>query len=82
MTWDVHQTRRFVRSIKKLHDNIVVELDEAVSRAAFHPDICIGEKKNGDLKKIGDSILLGLGACIALTPIGKKLKIWLNNGQP
>ncbi len=49
MTWDVHQTRRFARSYKKLHDNIVVELDEAVSSAAFHPDI--GEKKNGDLKK-------------------------------
>lgn len=50
MTWDVHQTRRFARSYKKLHDNIVVEVDEAVSTVALNPDI--GEKKKGDLSEL------------------------------
>lgn len=50
MTWDVYQTRRFARSYKKLHDNIAVEVDEAVSRVVHHPDI--GEKKKGDLSEL------------------------------
>lgn len=48
MTWDVHQTRRFARSYKKLHDNI--EVDDAVSRVSLDPDI--GEKKKGDLSEL------------------------------
>jgi len=47
MTWDVRQTRRFARAYKKLHDNVVVEVDGAIEAVANHPDI--GEKKKGDL---------------------------------
>lgn len=47
MTWDVRQTRRFARSYKKLHNNIVNEVDEAIVRIAANPDI--GDKKKGDL---------------------------------
>ena len=47
MSWKVEQTRRFARTYKKLHDNIVSDVDEAVSAVAENPDI--GEKKKGDL---------------------------------
>ncbi|GAB6192906.1 hypothetical protein JCM39068_26550 [Desulfocastanea catecholica] len=50
MTWDVHQSRRFSRSYKKLFDNIVVEVDEAVSRVAVN--LGIGERKKGDLSEL------------------------------
>ncbi len=50
MTWEVRQTRRFARSYKKLHDNVVAEVDEAVNKIAFDPDI--GEKKKGDLSEL------------------------------
>jgi mRNA-degrading endonuclease RelE of RelBE toxin-antitoxin system len=47
VSWKVEQTRRFARTYKKLHDNIVSDVDEAVSAVAENPDI--GEKKKGDL---------------------------------
>lgn len=47
MNWQVEQTKRFVRAYKKLHDNIVRDVDEAVIAVADNPDI--GEKKKGDL---------------------------------
>lgn len=47
MSWQVEQTRRFARAYKKLHDNIVRDVDEAVIAVADNPDI--GEKKKGDL---------------------------------
>ena len=47
MSWQVEQTKRFVRAYKKLHDNIVRDVDEAVIAVADNPDI--GEKKKGDL---------------------------------
>lgn len=50
MTWEVRQTRRFARSYKKLHDNVVAEVDEAVNKIAIDPDI--GEKKKGDLSEL------------------------------
>lgn len=50
MTWDVRQTRRFTRIYKKLHDNIVAEVDTAVEAVAQDPDI--GEKKKGDLSEL------------------------------
>ena len=28
MSWDVRQTRRFARVYKKLHDNMLTEVDE------------------------------------------------------
>jgi len=50
MTWEVRQTRRFARSYKKLHDNIVAEVDEAVSKIALDPDC--GVRKKGDLSEL------------------------------
>ena len=47
MAFSVLQTRRFSRSYKKLHDNIVVDVDEAVLQIAKDPTL--GEKKRGDL---------------------------------
>lgn len=50
MTWGVRQTRRFVRIYKKLHDNVVTEVDGAIEVVAGNPDI--GEKKKGDLSAL------------------------------
>jgi len=50
MSWDVRQTRRFARIYKKLHDNVVAEVDTAVEAVAQDPDI--GEKKKGDLSQL------------------------------
>ena len=47
MAFSVLQTRRFSRSYKTLHDNIVVDVDEAVLQIAKDPTL--GEKKRGDL---------------------------------
>ena len=47
MIWQVEQTRRFSRAYKKLENNIVQDVDEAVIAVADDPDI--GEKKKGDL---------------------------------
>ena len=47
MTWRVRQTRRFARAYKKLHDNLIDSVDDAISRIADNPDI--GEQKKGDL---------------------------------
>lgn len=45
MSWEVRQTRRFARNYKKLHDNVVIEVDTTVDAIAQSPDI--GEKING-----------------------------------
>ena len=50
MTWGVRQTRRFARSYKKLHDNVVTEVDGAIEVVAGNPDI--GEKKKGNLAEL------------------------------
>jgi hypothetical protein len=47
VTYTVVQTRRFARAYKKLHGNLVVEVDAAVSCIAADPSI--GERKKGDL---------------------------------
>ncbi|MCG5535248.1 type II toxin-antitoxin system RelE/ParE family toxin [Ectothiorhodospira mobilis] len=47
MTWGIRQTRRFARSYKKLHDNVVVHVDAAIEEVARNPDI--GKRKKGDL---------------------------------
>lgn len=47
MSWSVLQTKRFAKIYKKLHDNIVISVDEAVALVAETPTI--GEKKVGDL---------------------------------
>ena len=43
----VVQTRRFARQYKKLHDNVAVDVDQAVAGVAADPDS--GERKKGDL---------------------------------
>ena len=47
MSYAVQQTKRFARQYKKLHDNIVVDVDDAVEIIAKQPNI--GERKKGDL---------------------------------
>ena len=47
MSYAVLQTRRFARQYKKLHDNVVTNVDQAVIAVANNPDI--GERKKGDL---------------------------------
>ena len=50
MNWGLRQTRRFARVYKKLHDNIVVEVDAAIDKVVQSPDI--GERKKGDLAEL------------------------------
>lgn len=50
MNWGVRQTTRFARAYKKLHDNVLAEVDAAVEAVARNPDI--GEKKKGDLSEL------------------------------
>jgi mRNA interferase RelE/StbE len=47
MIWDVKQTKRFARLYKKLHDNIMEDVDDAVEKVQHNPEI--GERKIGDL---------------------------------
>lgn len=47
MSFEVRQTRRFVRQYKKLHDNIATDVDGAVECIAENP--AAGERKKGDL---------------------------------
>lgn len=50
MSWGLQQTRRFARVYKKLHDNLVRDVDGAISDIAKDPDI--GERKKGDLSEL------------------------------
>ncbi len=45
--WKVRQTRSFARIYKKLHDNVVVDVDVAIASIQSNPDI--GNRKKGDL---------------------------------
>lgn len=50
MTWTIHQTKRFARTYKKLHDNLIAEVDTAIGDVAQDPNL--GEKKKGDLAQL------------------------------
>lgn len=50
MTWDVRQTKRFLRAYKKLHDNAVSDVNEAINTIAVRPDA--GVQKKGDLSSL------------------------------
>ena len=50
MSWQVFQTKRFARTYKKLHDNIIGTVDSTITEVALNPDI--GEKKKGDLSDL------------------------------
>jgi len=47
MSYSLRQTRRFARAYKKLHDNVVVDVDAATEVVAQNP--AIGERKKGNL---------------------------------
>ncbi|PKY11867.1 addiction module toxin RelE [Acidithiobacillus marinus] len=50
MRYELRQTRRFARAYKKLHDNVVVDVDAAIEVVAADPSI--GERKKGDLAEL------------------------------
>ena len=50
MSYTLKQTRRFIRIYKKLHENVVASVDEAVLAVAANPGI--GERKKGDLAEL------------------------------
>ena len=50
MSYQIKQTRRFARIYKKLHDNVIKEVDTAVQAVADNPQL--GERKKGDLAQL------------------------------
>lgn len=50
MTWQIMQTKRFARTYKKLHDNLIKEVNAAIQLVADNPNI--GERKKGDLANL------------------------------
>jgi mRNA-degrading endonuclease RelE of RelBE toxin-antitoxin system len=50
LTYQVLQTRRFGRQYKKLHPNVVTDVDNAVASIAADPRM--GERKKGDLAEL------------------------------
>lgn len=65
MSWAIRQTRRFLRTYKRLHTNQVLEVNQAIEAVAENP--LLGEPKKGDLKRLrvlkfsclGQQLLLG-----------------------
>lgn len=50
MSYRLQQTRRFVRAYKKLHDNVVADVDAAAELVVKDP--YVGERKKGDLASL------------------------------
>ncbi len=50
MTYQIKQTRRFARQYKKLHDNVVRDVNDAIGVIATNP--AVGERKKGDLASL------------------------------
>jgi mRNA interferase RelE/StbE len=50
MAYGVLQKRRFSRQYKKLHNNVVLDVNAAVAKISKQPSI--GEKKKGDLASL------------------------------
>ncbi len=50
MSYSLKQTRRFARAYKKLHDNVVADVDAAAEVIAVNP--AVGERKKGDLAEL------------------------------
>ncbi|NCV35571.1 MAG: type II toxin-antitoxin system RelE/ParE family toxin [Actinobacteria bacterium] len=65
MSWAIKQTRRFLRTYKRLHTNQLHEVNQAIEAVAANP--LLGEPKKGDLKRLrvhkfkclGQQLLLG-----------------------
>jgi hypothetical protein len=66
VSFDVRETRRFARQYKKLHGNIVVDVDAAVETVAENP--AVGARKKGDLADcwFSNSTLRGSFTCWAI----------------
>ncbi|MGA1507965.1 MAG: type II toxin-antitoxin system RelE/ParE family toxin, partial [Aquiluna sp.] len=47
MSWAIRQTRRFLRTYKRLHTNQLLEVNQAIEAVAENP--LLGEPKKGDL---------------------------------
>lgn len=47
MSYALRQTRRFARAYKKLHGNVLADVDTATEVVAANP--AVGERKKGDL---------------------------------
>jgi mRNA interferase RelE/StbE len=50
VSYGVQQTRRFARQYKKLHDNVIADVDAAIEIVALTP--LVGERKKGDLASL------------------------------
>lgn len=50
MSYSLKQTRRFARAYKKLHDNVVADVNAAAEVIADNP--AVGERKKGDLAEL------------------------------
>lgn len=50
MSYQIKQTRRFARIYKKLHDNVIIDVDTAVQAVKDIPQL--GELKKGDLAQL------------------------------
>jgi mRNA interferase RelE/StbE len=50
VSYGVQQTRRFARQYKKLHDNVIADVDAAIEIVALNP--LVGERKKGDLASL------------------------------
>ena len=50
MSYSLKQTRRFARAYKKLHDNVVADVDVAAEVIADNP--AVGARKKGDLAEL------------------------------
>lgn len=65
MSWEIRQTKKFVRAYRKLHSNQLAEVNAAIEVVAANP--MVGEPKRGDLVKLrvykfsclGQQLLLG-----------------------
>ncbi len=50
MSFSAVQTRRYARQYKKLNDNVVADVDQAVDNISDNP--LLGERKKGDLAQL------------------------------
>ena len=65
MSWEIRQTRRFLRRYKRLHPNQLPEVNDAIFAVSASP--LLGVPKKGDLKHLrvfkfqclGQQLLLG-----------------------
>ena len=64
MSWAIKQTRRFLRTYKRLHSNQLHEVNQAIEAVAANP--LLGEPKKGDLKRLSVHKFMCLGQQLLL----------------